>query len=175
MNNRLILGGHPLNQVYKRGVMTVDEFLNRLKKDNGQKLGTHHLEPGLTNRELTAWKAINPDFNLPSDFLFFLQKANGVRIRTDLEPTMGVFRLLPLREIQFAPRLMYGENKSLDSEFPQSWLALGVDPDSTLFLMLDIAQGQYLKVDPIDPHEPDLLATNLEGVLGWVIQFTKEE
>lgn len=153
--------------------MIEEKFLARLQSDDECGM-SHKIGSSLSESDLIAWKTAHPDFNLPPDFEAFLFKANGIKLRTDLEPRWGVYRLFPLQEIKYAARIMYLENSTIDDQIPKSWLGIGVDTDGTRFLILDCENGKYLDVDPISPDEPDLIGTSVENILDWVIGFVQD-
>jgi hypothetical protein len=68
---------------------------------------------------------------------------------------------------------MYGEECDGD-ECPNSWLALAQDSDSTSFLVLDMKEGVYLDVDPIDADEATRLSKSIEGALTWLAGYFPE-
>ena len=49
-----------------------------------------------------------------------------------------------------------------------SWApCMGTDHEGSAFVILDMATGSYLVVEPIDP-KPDEIATNIAELLDWV-------
>jgi hypothetical protein len=151
--------------------MTPDQFFARLTQDNSREPGTHVLESGLADAELISWQKCHPGLMLPPDFVKLLRQHNGFRLLPDENTPTGAIRLLPLREIDFAPRIIYEGNTVLDSDFPKSWMTITDDPDSARFLILDTSHGHYLEIDPIDPSEPEVVANNVEEMLDWMSQF----
>lgn len=148
--------------------MTVEQFVERIREDTG---GRHVLAPGLTDAQLASWKASNPSLQLPADFVAVLRGANGVRLRVTADTSRGAFALHPLERVQFAPHVMFRGDRSFDGDFPRTWLALAEDADASLYLVLDVASGRYLAVDPIDTESPDVVATDAQGMLDWLTQF----
>src|SRR5437660_1759610 len=120
--------------------MKTGQFLKWISEQNKRRPGTHVLEPGLGDSEFTAWKRKHPGLVLPPDFLELLRPANGFRLRPTKDTPTGSVRLLPLREIDLAPLVMYGE-PDVDGAFPKSWLAIGRDADDSIFAVLDAAKG----------------------------------
>jgi len=83
--------------------------------------------------------------------------------------------LLPLREIDFAPLVMYGE-PDVDGAFPKSWLAIARDADDSIFAVLDAAKGEYSAYDPCTPADDCLqefkecrLGKGVESLLDWIL------
>lgn len=154
--------------------MTVNELFTRLEDENRRRPGTHVIEPGVTDAALARWTAQNPERRLPADLVALLRRANGFRIRVSRDTPIGHIEFLPLERIQFAPRHMYRGDTSFDDEFPASWVALTDDPDSSRYLVLDTATGEYLDVDPIDAHSPDVIGRDVPVMLDWVAQFLED-
>lgn len=85
--------------------MTPGEFFQRLSQDNTRRPGTHVLEAGLMDAEFASWKH-HHRLTLPQDLVDLLRKHNGFRLYPDEYTPNGSVRLLPLREIDFAPRII---------------------------------------------------------------------
>lgn len=148
------------------------DFVKRLVEARERGLGRHQLEPGLSELELRTWFRKNPNLTLPADLVAFLREANGFRLHLSNEsPIEARLRFLPLREIRYAPALMYGEESGEHSSVPKSWMALAQDADDTDFLVLDTATGAYREVDPIDPTGSQEVARDLNGALDWLIRY----
>jgi hypothetical protein len=108
---------------------------------------------------------------LPADLLAFLKACNGFRLYPKPDTPIGVVRLLPLREIEYAPRLMYAGNMTCDDGYPKSFFALTDDPDSAQHLVLDMATGRYYAVDPIAGLEDEgIVGSNWPAALAWIAE-----
>ncbi len=151
--------------------MDADEFLGLLIAENSSRPGSHQLDPGLTDDELVAWQNEHRETALPEDLIAFLRQCNGFRLYPDPDTPNGCVRLLPLREIDYAPRLLYGGNTSCDESYPSSTIALTDDPDSAQHLILDTATGAYFDVDPIAGLEDDgIVGFTWCNALDWIAE-----
>jgi SMI1/KNR4 family protein SUKH-1 len=151
--------------------MTIDQFFRQLEADRTHR---HIVQPGATDAQLKAWNAQNPGLALPADFIALLRRANGLRLAVKPHTPTGAVELLPLERIQFAPHHMYRGDTSFDQDFPRTWLAITDDPDGSRYLILDTSNGEYLDIDPIDAHSPDVAADDVGGLLDWLAGFLDE-
>ena len=149
--------------------MNPNDFLQLARKENAMLPSTHDLEPGLTDEEFVSWRNRHPGVCLPDDLILFLRQCNGFRLYPDPETPTGAVRLLPLREIEYAPRLLYAGNTNCDDRYPPFVYALTDDPDSAQHLVLDTATGRYFDVDPIAGMEDEgLVGHNWPAGLDWI-------
>lgn len=156
------MSGHPF--------ITAKEFFEELNAANQTAPMTHHLSPGLTDNEFSQWSIIHKGHHLPKDLLDLLRVHNGFRVWNDEStPSGGYFVLLPLSEIRHAPFIMYGGNRDLDDEFPQSVMCVSDTPDSDFFILLDLSNGNYYEIDPIEPfQDARFVAASTNELLSWV-------
>lgn len=153
--------------------MKIATFLEQLALENTMAPGTHNLAAPLEDGELAAWKAANLALRIPDQLMELLSTHNGFTLRSDKEsPVGGAIRFLPLREIQYAPRLMFAGSKDNDDKFPREYVALTEDSDSTYFVILDTASGRYMVMDPIDP-EPEHIFDQIDPLLDWILSRSK--
>jgi hypothetical protein len=154
--------------------MTVDLFFQRIEDDNRRQPGTHATEAALTDRELLLWEKAHPGWTVPDSLIGLLRRSNGFRLRLDKDFSGGAYCCFsPLKDIRKAAPAMYGEDCDGD-ECPNSWFALAQDSDSTSFLVLDMKEGVYLDVDPIDADEATRLSKSIEGALTWLAGYFPE-
>jgi len=145
--------------------MTYDAFQTRVAH---RLPGRHSFEPGLTDRELLLWEKSHPALTVPDDLLSVLRRSNGFRIRLNPDsPGGAALRLLPVREMDYAAREMYGGPDLQTDHVPMTWLNLTQEQDSTFYLVLDLETGKYLEVEPITPDEAEIVAEDAQGMLDW--------
>lgn len=152
--------------------MKTNDFFRLVNDENKTRPGSHVLAPGLSDSELMKWQDDHPQMRLPQDLVDFFQMCNGFRLYVEPRTRNGAVRLMPLRDVQYAPRLMYGENTSCDDLYPKSALALANDPDNAHHLVLDLANGNYYDVDPIAGIEIEAtIGKSWCEALGWIANF----
>jgi hypothetical protein len=152
--------------------MTLDDFFDRIERENAERPGTHTLHAGLEDAEIDAWKSEHPDILLPPDLVALLKRSNGCGLHQDWydgEPTYdeGAFVFLPLAEIKRADEAMYGQT---NDDLPNTWMAFGIGPDSTVFFVFDADTLHYRTVAPIVPDESEDLGTSIEPILDMVFE-----
>jgi hypothetical protein len=127
--------------------MTSVDFLNRLITEMP---GRHRLLRPLENSELEEWCAKWPREFLPDDLVEFLRLANGVQLWVDEGSPEGYFRILSLREIDSARRIMWS---SAGDELPEDevpyphWLAITEHVDGADYFVLDTDRHRYFRMD----------------------------
>ena len=87
--------------------MQIAEFLSRLTEEMP---GAHRICPPLSTDELAAWRENREGHPLPEDLLQLLRHSNGIQFWVHEGSPEGYFRLLPLREIDSARRIMWLEH-----------------------------------------------------------------
>lgn len=106
---------------------------------------------------------------LPADLLAFYRQCNGFQLAIAKDETRGFIELLPLRNVVYAPRVLYGETTAVDAKYPPSFYALAPDIDCAQVLVLDTATGEYYDVDPIAGIEEDgKLGRDWCDALRWI-------
>ncbi len=153
--------------------MTLDEFLDRIDRDNRECPGKHTLHPALTDADLQTWHAENPDARLPSDLLALLRRSNGMGLHQDWydgEPIydQGAFVVFPLAAIRRADEAMYGTAVD-DPRVPDSRMAFVIGPDSSIFYGYDSKTLHFWKLEPIVPDESEDLGPSIGPVLELII------
>lgn len=149
--------------------MSPDTFIDLINSENLSNAHTHVLECGLSDAEYYAWKQTHASLVIPSDFLSFMRRHNGFRLYPMPSNPKGRVHLLSLKDIQYAPRLLFGDNTSCDMQYPETAIALTDDPDSAQHLILDTETNQYYNVDPIVGLEEDAIVGNKwQDALDWI-------
>jgi hypothetical protein len=123
------------------------EFINRLTQAAPR---DHRILPPLEDAELDAWCERWPQCRLPEDLLGLLRKANGIQFWVHRGSPDGCYSLLPLREIDSARRIMWGESgEQLKSdEVPRRhWLAITQHQDGACYVVLDTDEQRYYLMD----------------------------
>ena len=144
------------------------EFINRLI---GEMPGHHRTFPPLDKAELEAWHARWPPHSLPEDLLDLLRLTNGIRFWVHEGSPEGYYRLLALREMDSARRIMWGEygDDMDDDEVPYPhWLALTEHQDGACYVVLDTDEHRYFLMDTCGPDLTSPLGNNIGGVLDYI-------
>jgi hypothetical protein len=127
--------------------MRVDEFIERLEREMP---GQHKTWSPLQDEELAVWTAKFPKSTLPEDLIGLLRRTNGIQFWVSAGSTKGYFRLLPLREIDFARQIMWGglaNDWDRDWVPRPGWLAISGHQDGDDFIVLDIDSHRYYLMD----------------------------
>lgn len=131
----------------RRGYMQIEDFVERLCRESA---GNHRIFPSLDNEELEAWISRWSKTSLTEDFLDLLRHTNGIQFWVHEGSPNGYFRILPLREVDTARRIMWGEAPSdmNEDEVPYPhWLAITEDQDGATFIVLDPDAHRYYLMD----------------------------
>ena len=123
------------------------DFLNRLITEMP---GRHRVLPPLEASELEAWCAKWPREFLPDDLRQLLQLSNGVQLWVDEGSPEGYFRILSLREIDSARRIMWSSagDDIPEDEVPYAhWLAITEHVDGADYFVLDSDWHRYFHMD----------------------------
>src|SRR5262245_825988 len=142
-----------ISRVAKKRGPTLESFFRRIEADNRRAPRTHELRPALTDKELLLWEKAHPGITVPEELISLLRRSNGFRLRLNKDSPGGAdccFRAL--KEVDWAGRFMYGDDAD-DDMAPAAWFALAADADSSTVLVVDMATGDFLDVDPIDSDE----------------------
>ena len=149
--------------------MTATEFIKRIEQANSDRPNTHKIEPGMPKGNYLKWQNVNPGQELPVDLIQFLALCNGFTLFSYGKSKNGEFRLLPMKSIVYAPRLLYLDNTSCDDRFPTYTFALSDHPDGEEFIVLDTLKATYYNVDAIDGLErAPVIGSSWESVLDWI-------
>jgi len=114
--------------------------------------GEHRIFPRLSNGELEEWRSKWPRLSLPEDLLELLRCSNGFQFWVHEGSPKGYFRLLPLREIDSARRIMwleYGDSMGADEVPYPHWLAISEHQDGGSYIVLDPDKQEYYLMDTI--------------------------
>lgn len=153
--------------------MTIDEFFERIEKENNQRHGTHTLFPALTDIELQSWKAKHRNARLPADLMTLLRRSNGLGLHQswyDGEPIyhLGAIVIFPLEEIRRADEAMYGIADD-DPRMPGTRMAFSSGPDSSVFYGYDSETLHFWVLEPILPEESEDLGPSIGPVLELMV------
>jgi hypothetical protein len=148
--------------------MQVTEFITRLIAEMP---GNHRTFPPLDKAELEAWYARWPSRFLPEDLLDLLQQTNGIQFGVHEGSPEGYYRLLPLREVDSARRIMWrkhGDDMD-DDEVPYPhWLALTEYQDGACYIVLDTDKHRYFLMDTCWPDLTCPLGNNVGQLLDYI-------
>jgi hypothetical protein len=120
-----------------RFFVQIGEFITRLTEEMP---GHHRTFSPLSNAELEEWRAKWPGHSPPEDLLELLCHSNGIQFWVHEGSPEGYFRLLPLREIDSARRIMwlaYGDSLGADEVPYPHWLAISEHQDGGSYIILD--------------------------------------
>jgi hypothetical protein len=112
----------------------------------------HRIFPALSNGELEEWRAKWPRHSLPEDLLELLRCSDGIQFWVHEGSPEGYFRLLPLREIDSARRIMwleYGDSMDADEVPYSDWFAISEHQDGGEYIVLDTDRQEYYLMDTI--------------------------
>ena len=148
---RRSLGVYTTSNVGRLGTIIVQiaEFLSRLTEEMP---GAHRICPPLSTDELAAWRENWEGHPLPEDLLQLLRHSNGIQFWVHEGSPEGYFRLLPLREIDSARRIMWLEHSDSmpADEVPYpNWLAISEHQDGGSYIVLDPDKQEYYLMDTI--------------------------
>lgn len=127
--------------------MQIADFIKRL---TAEMPGQHRVFPPLDGAEFESWQAKWPGQFLPEDFLTLMRRSNGIQFWVHEGSPEGYLRLLPLREIDSARRIMWlehGANMGADEVPYAHWLAVSEHQDGGEYLVLDTDRHQYYLMD----------------------------
>ena len=127
--------------------MKIKDFIDRL---NNEMPGHHRTFLPLEKVELDASISKWSKRSIPEDYLDLLQQTNGVQFWVHEGSPSGYFQILPLREIDVARQIMWGEalNDMDEEEVPRPhWLALTEHQDGAIFIVLDTDTHRYYLMD----------------------------
>jgi hypothetical protein len=120
----------------------------------------------------TGGSRITPIQTFPTISSDFCGCTMAFSLHPDEYTPQGAVRLFPIREIESASRRLYGRRRF--DGISNAWLAITDHPDSKRYLILDTATGDYLDVNPIVLDETEVVATNVEAMLDWVIRVAQK-
>ena len=148
--------------------MQIAEFIDRLTKEMP---GHHRILPPLGNAELDEWQAKWPEMSLPEDLLNLLRHSNGIQFWVHEGSPEGYYRLLPLRDIDSARRIMwleYGDSMDADELPYPHWLAISEHQDGGSYIILDTDKQKYYLMDTILSDLSNPIGQSIEGLLEFI-------
>jgi hypothetical protein len=153
--------------------MQITEFINKL---TGKMPGSHRIFPPLDNIELEQWRATWPGRSLPEDLLRLLRHSNGIQFWVNEGSPEGYHRLLPLREINSARRIMWSDHYDAMAadEVPYChWLAISEHQDGAAYIVLDPDNQRYYLMDTCGADLSNPVGNDIQELLdfiwrGWV-------
>lgn len=144
------------------------EFIKRLLDEMP---GRHRVFGFLDDDEFNTWKTKWPSLSIPDDLLAFLREANGIDLWVSAGSPEGYYRLLPLREIDAARKLMWGSfaNDMGDNDVPlPHWLAISEHQDGACYVVLDPKENRYFLMDTCGADLTCPAGTNIGELLDYV-------
>jgi hypothetical protein len=150
------------------GFMDIEDFVERMRTESA---GNHRVLPPLEDEELNAWLAKWPNATLPEDYLDLLRCANGVQFWVHEGSPHGYFQMLPLREVDTARQIMWGEalGHMDDDEVPYPhWFAITGHQDGACYIVLDPDARRYYLMDTCGADLTYPVGSSVAGLLDFI-------
>ena len=148
--------------------MKIQNFIERLQ---GERTGHHIIHPPLDEEECKIWSSRFSINLLPEDFLELLKQSNGIQFWVDEGSPNGYLQILPLREIDTARTIMWGEEHyDLEEDaipYPH-WLAISGHADGAAYIVLDTDTHQYYLMDACGADLTCPAGENVDELLDYI-------
>jgi len=148
--------------------MKIRDFIERLSLEMS---GHHRVFPPLEREELKASISKWKKNSLPDGFLDLLRHANGIDFWVDVGSPNGYFRILPLREIDYARQIMWGgalNDMEADAVPYPDWLGITDHQDGADFIVLDVDAHRYYRMDSYGADLKSPAGSNVNELLDYL-------
>ncbi len=170
-NPQIAKAGSPITSKLGRLGTSKKQITGFIDKLTKQMPDQHRIFPPLRNAELLKWAAKRPKKSLPEDLVDLLRHTNGIQFWVSEGSPEGYFRLLPMREIDSARKIMWGEYSAdlNDDDVPYAhWLAISEHADGANYIVLDTDNHKYYSMDTCGADLTCPVGNNVEELLGYI-------